>query len=312
MAVPRQVVVDGDADEVTAALWASGLDFPVLAKSLLADGSESSHALALVHDQHGLHRLASGDVPGLRPPCVLQEFVDHGGSLFKVYVVGDAVTTARRRSLPDLRGCVEGGVEGADGSLAGGGAVPLPRSGSNGHAMGGLEAVDRISTLGVHWRGQAALDGDGDGGEAAADRAQGSPMVGGSDAATPPGYIVEGADSVLEPSAAFVHALAMSLQASLGLQLFNFDLIRVNGEQDRFLVVDINYFPGIAKMPGYELVFCDFLRKAVDASWRKREASLRDGHADLAADAAPPPAPTIGGVSSPAPSLPPCSAVQVA
>ena len=102
----------------------------------------------------------------------------------------------------------------------------------------------------------------------------------------------------------------MSLQASLGLQLFNFDLIRVNGEQDRFVVVDINYFPGIAKMPGYELVFCDFLRKAVDASWRKREASLREG--PEADPDAPSPAPTIPAVPSPAPSLPPCSAVQVA
>ena len=54
-----------------------------VAKPLLADGSEASHALALVYDEDGLQRLARGELPELAPPCVLQEFVDHGGSLFK-------------------------------------------------------------------------------------------------------------------------------------------------------------------------------------------------------------------------------------
>ena len=54
-----------------------------VAKPMLADGSETSHSLALVYDDDGLQRLARGELPELRPPCVLQEFVDHGGSLFK-------------------------------------------------------------------------------------------------------------------------------------------------------------------------------------------------------------------------------------
>ena len=33
------------------------------------------------------------------------------------------------------------------------------------------------------------------------------------------------------------------------------------GDSDEYLVVDINYFPGIAKMPGYSDTFCDFLRR---------------------------------------------------
>jgi hypothetical protein len=36
----------------------------------------------------------------------------------------------------------------------------------------------------------------------------------------------------------------------------------VDGDKDEFLVVDINYFPGIAKMPGYSDTFCRFLRRA--------------------------------------------------
>jgi inositol-1,3,4-trisphosphate 5/6-kinase/inositol-tetrakisphosphate 1-kinase len=43
--------------------------------------------------------------------------------------------------------------------------------------------------------------------------------------------------------------------------MFNFDMIRAGGDSDEYLVVDINYFPGIAKMPGYSDTFCDFLRR---------------------------------------------------
>ncbi|KAL6658078.1 hypothetical protein ACP70R_003664 [Stipagrostis hirtigluma subsp. patula] len=39
---------------------------------------------------------------GLRAPVVLQEFVNHGGVLFKVYVVGDRAACVTRRSLPDV------------------------------------------------------------------------------------------------------------------------------------------------------------------------------------------------------------------
>ena len=39
---------------------------------------------------------------GLRAPLMLQEFVNHSGVLFKVYVIGEHATCVRRRSLPDV------------------------------------------------------------------------------------------------------------------------------------------------------------------------------------------------------------------
>lgn len=69
-----------------------------------------------------------------------------------------------------------------------------------------------------------------------------------------------------------MRALARLLKEALGLELFNFDLIRKAGECDRFLVVDINYFPGIAKMPDYETVFADFLFYSAERK-RHRRAS---------------------------------------
>jgi len=222
VAVPPQLVVAGDARAVGAAVRASGLVYPLLAKPLLADGSALSHALALVYDEAGLARLAGGEVAGLRPPCVLQQFVDHGGCIFKVYCVGDAVSLTRRRSLPDQ-------------------APPLPP---------GLATLERISTLG-----------------ALARQPEGPPPLAPAAAAVP------------EPPEGFVRALAAALQTRLGLQLFNFDLIRPAGHPDTFLVVDINYFPGIAKMPGYEAVFADFLCAAAEKS--RESARLREGGQSL-------------------------------
>lgn len=60
------------------------------------------------------------------------------------------------------------------------------------------------------------------------------------------------------PSRELISAIAARLRRKLGLQLFNFDLIREAGPEERFCIVDINYFPGFAKMPGYEHVMSDF------------------------------------------------------
>jgi inositol-1,3,4-trisphosphate 5/6-kinase/inositol-tetrakisphosphate 1-kinase len=92
--VPRQVVVNDAAafdDDDSAA---GGLRFPLIAKPVGVDGSAASHGLRLVYRREGLR--------GLRAPVVLQEFVNHGGVLFKVYVVGDRAVCVTRSSLPDV------------------------------------------------------------------------------------------------------------------------------------------------------------------------------------------------------------------
>ncbi|KAK6119492.1 hypothetical protein DH2020_046769 [Rehmannia glutinosa] len=84
-----QVVTDGEMD-----LESEGLKFPVIAKPLVADGSAKSHKMSLVYNSDGLSKL--------KPPVVLQEFVNHGGVIFKVYVVGEYVKCVKRKSLPDV------------------------------------------------------------------------------------------------------------------------------------------------------------------------------------------------------------------
>lgn len=88
--VPQQVAVTSQ-EALFPALEASGMRFPLVAKPLVADGSLESHKMFLV--------LNAGGLSMLRPPLVLQEFVNHGGVIFKVYVVGNSAVCTPRRSL---------------------------------------------------------------------------------------------------------------------------------------------------------------------------------------------------------------------
>eukprot|EP00245_Coleochaete_scutata_P002775 TRINITY_DN13873_c0_g1_i1.p1 TRINITY_DN13873_c0_g1~~TRINITY_DN13873_c0_g1_i1.p1 ORF type:complete len:346 (-),score=55.72 TRINITY_DN13873_c0_g1_i1:492-1529(-) len=186
--VPKQLVVEGDPASIRSCVAESGLKLPLVAKPLVSDGSAKSHDMSLALDEVCLSEL--------RPPLVLQEFVNHGGVLFKLYVVGDAVKVVTRVSLPDVR-------EGEGGN--------------------GVISFARISS------------------------AESSKKISGPREALEP------------PPEKLLASLATELRGRLGLNLFNLDIIREGGIGNRYYVIDINYFPGYAKMPDYERVFTDFL-----------------------------------------------------
>eukprot|EP00803_Ostreobium_quekettii_P003596 evm.model.scf_580EXC.4 EVM.evm.TU.scf_580EXC.4 scf_580EXC:20934-24793(+) len=82
-----------------------GLSYPLLVKPQWADGREHTHSLALVHDRTALGMLVAGAQPnGLKPPLVVQQFVEHGGILYKVYVVGSKTLCIKRPSLSLIEG----------------------------------------------------------------------------------------------------------------------------------------------------------------------------------------------------------------
>lgn len=198
--VPKQLVITGDPASIPNAVAKAGLKLPLVAKPLVVDGTAKSHALSLAYDQLSLSELD--------PPLVLQEFVNHGGVLFKVYIVGDTVKVVRRFSLPDVD----------ESASLGYGVIPFPRVSS------------------------AA---------ASADDADLDPHVG----ELPPTLLLD--------------KLATELRRRLGLRLFNLDIIREHGTRDHYYVIDINYFPGYGKMPGYEHIFTDFLLSLVQGKHRK-------------------------------------------
>ncbi|KAM3409330.1 hypothetical protein ACQJBY_001965 [Aegilops geniculata] len=193
--IPSQVVVYDAAALADSGLLAA-LRFPLIAKPLVADGSAKSHKMSLVYHREGLRKL--------RPPLVLQEFVNHGGVIFKVYVVGGHVTCVKRRSLPDVsKEILEDAA--AEGTISFSQVSNLPNQ---------RTAEEYYEDMRLE-------------------------------------------DAVMPPTD-FVNEIAGGLRRALGLQLFNFDMIRDVRAGDRYLVIDINYFPGYAKMPCYEIVLTDF------------------------------------------------------
>ncbi|KAL1213045.1 Inositol-tetrakisphosphate 1-kinase 1 [Cardamine amara subsp. amara] len=192
--VPEQVVVM-DSSVLSGGGALGELKFPVIAKPLDADGSAKSHKMFLIYDQEGMKIL--------KAPIVLQEFVNHGGVIFKVYVVGDHVKCVKRRSLPDIS---EEKIGTSKGSLP----------------------FSQISNL------TAQEDKNKEYGE---DRSL---------------------ETVEMPPSSFLTDLAKAMRESMGLNLFNFDVIRDARDANRYLIIDINYFPGYAKMPSYEPVLTEF------------------------------------------------------
>jgi inositol-1,3,4-trisphosphate 5/6-kinase/inositol-tetrakisphosphate 1-kinase len=85
---PPQVQISEDISlpEAEAMMAASGMTPPMVVKPVWTDGREGSHGLAVVHDMQSLSNLLAGEAgSSVKPPVVIQEFVEHGGVLFKVW-----------------------------------------------------------------------------------------------------------------------------------------------------------------------------------------------------------------------------------
>ncbi|KAJ6703926.1 INOSITOL-TETRAKISPHOSPHATE 1-KINASE [Salix viminalis] len=191
--IPKQTVIYDKDTLFDRQAW-EFLKYPVIAKPLIADGSAKSHKMALIFNHEGLNKL--------RPPIVLQEFVNHGGVIFKVYVVGEFVKCVKRKSLRDVS---EEKLKSLEGSLP----------------------FSQVSNLT-------------------------------SDERNDKYYKLMDLEETELPPQSFITDIARELRRGLKLNLFNFDVIRDARIGNRYLVIDINYFPGYAKMPGYETVLADF------------------------------------------------------
>ncbi|XP_077396112.1 inositol-tetrakisphosphate 1-kinase-like [Festucalex cinctus] len=70
-----------------------GLTFPFICKTRVAHGT-NSHEMAIIFSED--------DLKGVKPPCVIQSFINHNAVLYKVFVVGDSYTVVERPSLKNF------------------------------------------------------------------------------------------------------------------------------------------------------------------------------------------------------------------
>ena len=199
--IPVQVFVEdaSSMELVLRRLEESGVRPPLLVKP----ANPSQHEIYAVPDLQRLQELFErGELHRHAGGVLLQNFVDHGGTLHKIYVVGRRVVEDLRNSLPDVKNW---------GQLEAQWGKPL----------GLVSAYRRPSR-------------------------EESPAE-----ASPLGPNLDGG---------LCTAIARALQAHLQLSLFNFDLIK--DADGHMYVIDINYFPGLSKVPGYEQIFLEFLAES--------------------------------------------------
>ncbi|XP_041122165.1 inositol-tetrakisphosphate 1-kinase-like [Polyodon spathula] len=69
------------------------LTFPFICKTRVAHGT-NSHEMAIIFNEEGLK--------DIKPPCVIQSFINHNAVLYKVFVVGESYTVVERPSLKNF------------------------------------------------------------------------------------------------------------------------------------------------------------------------------------------------------------------
>ncbi|KAM5146126.1 inositol-tetrakisphosphate 1-kinase-like [Mantella aurantiaca] len=72
------------------ALVRANLTFPIICKTRVAHGPQS-HEMSLIFNERGLKEVT--------PPCLLQSFINHSATLYKVFVVGSQHFVVKRPSI---------------------------------------------------------------------------------------------------------------------------------------------------------------------------------------------------------------------
>ncbi|XP_043930505.1 inositol-tetrakisphosphate 1-kinase isoform X2 [Protopterus annectens] len=89
---PFMELTDGfDVDSLE--LEKNNLTFPFICKTRVAHGT-NSHEMAIIFNKEGLK--------DVKPPCVIQSFINHNAVLYKVFVVGESYTVVQRPSLKNF------------------------------------------------------------------------------------------------------------------------------------------------------------------------------------------------------------------
>ncbi|UYV78222.1 HSP90AB1 [Cordylochernes scorpioides] len=84
-----------DQEENLRKLKEAGVQFPMVCKPSLAQGSDLSHQMCLIFGESGLK--------DIKPPCVAQTFINHNAVLYKLFVLGNHHYAVERPSLKNFR-----------------------------------------------------------------------------------------------------------------------------------------------------------------------------------------------------------------
>lgn len=190
--------------------------YPLIVKPLTAAGTKQSHKMGVLLGRHGLDKVRNSG------PSLLQEYSNHDGILFKVYVLGDKVWVFQRPSLPNLptgeimegegRGFVEFDSQ-----------RPYPSLDDFGYSANARSAKVSASSDSTAICARTKLD-----------------------------HIVTSAE---------IRPLAYTIRKAFGLELFGFDILvtRTENGSKEMLVVDVNYFPSYKEVTNFPKMLAQYL-----------------------------------------------------
>uniref|UniRef100_A0A671QUV7 Inositol-tetrakisphosphate 1-kinase n=1 Tax=Sinocyclocheilus anshuiensis TaxID=1608454 RepID=A0A671QUV7_9TELE len=87
---PFMVLKSECGTETLEQLQKHGITFPFICKTQVAHGI-NSHEMAIIFSEE--------DLKDIKPPCVIQSFINHNAVLYKVFVVGEAYSVVQRPSI---------------------------------------------------------------------------------------------------------------------------------------------------------------------------------------------------------------------
>ena len=212
------------------------LSTPLIVKPLIAAGTKQSHCLSIALKESALSKLP--------PRSIVQEFVNHDATLYKVYVLGDFVSVYERHSLPNLP---------ADLSNATVDLVefdsqrPYPKLKDF-----GLDVVE------VNNNNTCTSSKSTDINTASCTSAGQHPSA--SSTSSAPVHVPV---TVHE-----VKPIVDVLKKAFGLELFGFDILIGSNNGDCF-VVDVNYFPSYKEVPNFPSLLAQYLTQRVLEQRRK-------------------------------------------
>jgi hypothetical protein len=208
--------------DTAADLDSAGLHPPLVLKPRVACGVPEAHQMALIFAPDGLID------PGVPAPGIAQEYIDHDGVIWKVYVAGERAFFVERPSTPNLRAaCVGGGNDG--------GRTP------------DVVAFDSLASLptSLPWvQTQSPYRMAGSDAAAAKER---SPAASIEPENESDADAVRGSAHPVVP--ALVNILASVFREQLGLTLFGFDLVW-DAAAGELVVLDLNYLPSYKGVEG--------------------------------------------------------------
>ncbi|KXJ24802.1 Inositol-tetrakisphosphate 1-kinase [Exaiptasia diaphana] len=93
--MPSFVRIDStDHSENVKRIKAANVQFPMVCKPLIGHGTDMSHKMLLIFNEEGLH--------DVKPPCVVQQFINHNAILYKVFVAGNRHYIVDRPSIKNF------------------------------------------------------------------------------------------------------------------------------------------------------------------------------------------------------------------